>query len=473
MKHAKRIGAGLMALAMAACFTGCKPASPASDSPSENTSGDTGELDLKGYTFTLVSAYIHSYMGENPTRQEVMFFKRKEAAEKKYGCTIKIKNLYCEQSVLLPKILAGDKVGDVVEMMPSMWIPAISSNCIVPWDGVEGMDVYDENRWVQAYTNASVINGKCYGVQYATPPEVRTCVIYNKSLLAANGFTDDLATLVDNGEWTFSKFRDLCRLVTKDKDMDGNADTYGLLNWQTGLTAYALCAANNGGLIREQNGKVSSILNSQQNVYALNFLDDLVNVDKAVKVWDNMKAESTWNSMPSDMEIIDEFRSGNAGFIIIDSWAVNQYLKGKVSFDYGLVPLPKGPDAENYVSPAQNIRVFCLTSTAQKSGDLAKTVAIFNALADPVEGYEGTDWWTEDIQAEYFQDNDQSSIRMYTLCLNSSAVDLGHGVPDMYGGLEWAGNSSIYWKNSTPAAQLESIANNYGASISSVFKFLN
>ena len=313
--------------------------------PATDDTSTTGERELEGYTFTLVSAYIHSYMGENPTEQEVLFFKRKEQVEEMYGCKIKIKNLYCEQSVLLPKILAGDVVGDVVELMPSMWIPAIASNCIVPWDDIEGIDVTDESRWVQAYTNASMVDGKCYGIQYATPPEVRTCVLVNKTLLASKGFTTDLAELVNSNEWTFEKFRELCKLVTDDSDSDGDLDTYGLLNWQAGLTAYALSLANGGGLLSETDGELTSMLNSAQTTYALNYLDTLVNTDKVVKVWDNMRSEETWNSMPSDIEIIDEFRSGNAAFMITDSWMVNQYLNGQVSFDYGLVPLPMGPDA--------------------------------------------------------------------------------------------------------------------------------
>lgn len=471
MLKKRRIGAWVLAAVLfSALVLGCGGcAQPDDDKPDDTT---TAGKELEGYTFTLVSAYMHSYMSENPTEQEVLFFKRKEQVEQMYGCKIKIKNLYCEQSVLLPKILAGDTVGDVIELMPSMWIPAISSGCIVPWDDIEGIDVYDESRWVQAYTNASVVDGKCYGIQYATPPEVRTCMLVNKTLLASKGFTTDLAELVNSKEWTFEKFRELCKLVTEDSDSDGNLDTYGLLNWQAGLTAYALALANNGGLLKENNGDLTNMLNSSQNTYALNFLDTLVNTDKVVKLWDNMREEKTWNSMPSDIEIIDEFRSGRAGFMITDSWMINQYLKGKVSFDYAMIPLPMGPDATEYVSPAQNMRVFCMTSTMAQSENVDKAVKVFNALAQPPVGYEGTDWWMEDIQTEYFQNNDTSSAKMYDLCLNASTVDLGIGVPDMLAGFEWSAVSSIYWQHNTAAAQLESIANNYRDPIASIFKFL-
>ena len=424
-------------------------------------------VNMGGYEFILVSAYIRAKPGDYPTAAEQLFFMRKERVEAAYNCKITVKNMWPDPGNMLPKILAGNKVGDVVEMMPSMWIPAVAANIIVPWDDVPGIDISDD-RWVKSHTDASVLNGKHYGLSYQTPPEVRGCMFYNKDLLRANGITEDLAQLVRDGHWTFDKFREYCKTVTKDTNSDGVMDTFGLLVWDPTGAATMLASANGSrNIIFDENGKAKANLNCAENLEALNFYDRLVNQDKVVKIWDYMNAEKTWNNAVTDMDKINFFKEGKAAFIIGESWLANSYLRSQVTeVNYGFLPLPKGPQATDYVSPAGNMRVFTMTST--NKDDLDKSVTIFNALAYPPEGYEG-DWWMEDIQTEYFQDNDTDSVELYAMALDRSIVDPGSGITAMGGDLAWEIANSVFWHNETITAAIQKIAGSYDDTIANVF----
>lgn len=53
----------------------------------------------------------------------------------------------------------------------------------------------------------------------------------------------------------------------------------------------------------------------QKYIDALNFLDQIVNVDKTMKIYPNMKTEEKWNDMPSVETVFNNFEKGLAGFI--------------------------------------------------------------------------------------------------------------------------------------------------------------
>lgn len=424
----------------------------------QNLYNDT-VVDMDGYTFEYASSWMPQIKPRNPTLQERIFFERKAEVEKEYNCKIKIKVLYPDTQTLATKILANDKIADVIDIMTSQMIPAVYANYLVPWDDSRLKDIIhlDDSRWDVASTALGNINGTQWGLNCTNPPEVRYCMFYNRDVLKKYGVKDDLEQLVKEGKWTFEKFREIALTTTKDVNNDGTIDVYGMMQDSPYSAGYGFVAANGGKLLNmDKTGKVSIGFDDPSILTALNFYNDLVNKDKVVKLWGHESSETTWNQTPTTDDWVNFFMSGKAAFVVGESFYGNQYFKPKSDqADYGILPLPLGPDATDYVSPAFNARLCVLTKT---NTDLEKSATIFNALARPMKGYEDPNWWAEDVQLEYFREGDIESSEMYRFTLSKSQLDMGTGMDLLYSNFCYSAIArGIYWQLGTPASNLDSI----------------
>lgn len=423
--------------------------------------------DMKGYVFSIASTFLPAKLGSNPTLFEELFFERKSQVEKKYNCKINIINMYPDMATLKPYIAAGKKVADLVELGPAQIIAAAELGYIKPWNNVGPIDVNDA-RWPEPSDTLGVYEGKTYGLSFYRPPEVRYCVIFNKTLLKSyNIDPNSLYTAVDKGTWNFDKLRDLAIKCTKDNDGDGTMDTYGIIG-PPSYIGYGLLKANNAKLATKTNGKISVSINSQAAKNALNYYYDLVNKDKVVYTNNTVLGKQDSYNKVNELKWIREFLNGKAAFMLYESWVINQQVKpGAGNMEYGMLPYPKGPDASNYITSADNSRLLCLTSTNK---DKEKTATIFNALAYPADGEEGLDYWY-DIQADYFQNNDKRSLDMYKLCLQTSVTDIGAASDNLfYGFFSGAVAETVYAHMSTPNEKLDSMVGVYDNALEAIFK---
>lgn len=422
-------------------------------------------VDVKGYTFTIISTLLPTKQSSNNTLFEKLLFERIEEVEKELGCTIKIVNsLSVTPSTLAPMIQAGKKVGDIMEV-EMRYLPALlAKNYLQPWDNVSGINIKDA-KYTESYTRLATINGKTWGLQFMKPPEVRYCVVVNKTLLGKMGIdADNIYKMINNKTWDFETFATYAKAATAE-----NGSTWGVGGRPEYVTEM-LIAANNGKLVTQgSNGKATATYTSNQVINAMNFFDRLVNKDKSFMVTDGMRQQSTFETQQPDY--INSFIQGKIAFLFEDSWTLEQKIKPRVkNFDYGMIMIPKGPDATDYVSPAEHARVFVLSTT--NKADLAKTSKIFNALAEPPSGYGTDDWWLDDVQLSYFQNNDTESIKMYKKSLDNSTWDLGMGIDSLSTGFKKeAVYKPIFWNTSglTPKAAIEGIAGKYDAAIKAVY----
>ncbi len=435
-------------------------------------SEQVSKADLKGYTFTLLSPYLAQKATATSTGFEKNFFQRKDEVEKEYGCTIKIINpgVACNVAYLQPLMAAGKKVADVMEILATDIASLASANYIVPWDDVANVEI-DNSKWISGYTSLATFDNKHYGLQFMKPPEARMCVVFNKTLLNSSGVdANGLYDLVNNKQWTFAKLQEYAKAATKVSG--GTTVSYGV-----GGTPYkvmmALGLGNGGHLVTYANGKATATYTSNNIINATEFFNELVNKDKVYQVPEELKKETTVASL-ADSYYRDAFLTGKTAFLIEESWVINQQVKPKAGFDYGILPVPMGPDNKtgNYICSADNARIFTMTSTNAKNKDVAKSVAIFNALSTPSEGYEGNDWWEYDVKSEYFQKGSaDKDLAMYKLCLNTSTIDIGWSVKTLKDGYM---NNGVYGpifqsNGHTPKAGINSISGTYDKLVNATF----
>lgn len=437
---------------------------PAATTGTEPTPEPEKPVDLGGYEFTIVSPFIAGIIkSENSPQSPFLdaFDKRQKEIEQKYNCKIVGVNAYPNTTYLQPLIMSGEKVGDVLDMMPDMWVPASQAGYLTPWDDVKGVDV-NADKWVKAYTNMAVLDGKHWGLSYNRPPEVRGCMFFNKTMLS-NYNQPDLYELVKKGEWTFDKFREIAIACTKDSDNDGKNDTYGMNYLHKYNSVEYFVAANDGRLVKDESGKMVTNFSTQNVLDALQFVYDLYHTDKVVEINPKDAPESTTKDYPWDYSIT-RFMEGKTAFIVGDSWMADNSLK-KMKDDFGIIPLPKGPAANDYTSLANNMRIFAVTSTNK---DLDKTALIWNALTEPMEGFEGDLWWQEDMRDEIYRDD--QSIEMYNMLLEKSFIDYGYQVTDLGFNFEnVAIHDSVYMNIKSPAAALDSIKGMFQEQVDAIF----
>lgn len=478
MKKCSLLLAILMTLTLLAGCSDGKEASSGGAAPSggDTTSGgtetervlydDPEPVNMNGYEFVIGSPWLKNVATNSSTQSEKLFHERKKQVEEAYNCKVKVISIYPDQNYLLKEIAAGNKMADVINMSLDMMIPAAALNQIRPLNEVEGIRLNDA-RWVEMYNTLGTIDGKTYGVNFTRPPEARACIYYNRDLLKNAGVTEDPQDLALAGEWTFDKFREMCIAATKDTNNDGVTDQYGLLPCNPDAAAFFFTTANNAPLVvKDASGKYVENLNSQAFADALNFYNDLVNTDKVVKIWEEHTAESTYN-VDKFQDNLKFFTEGKAAFMTCDSWVGNQHLyKVSDQLNYGILPIPMGPNADRYYGFAKDGNLYAIPVT---NNDLDKTVPIFNALARPMEGYEGEDWWLEDMQYEYFREGDTKSTQLYETILDSSVLDIGTGIADMFTGINHVVRCSVLWRYETPNSYLNSSEGNYEIYIDAMF----
>ena len=170
--------------------------------------------------------------------------------------------------------------------------------------------------------------------------------------------------LVRDNEWTWDVYREIAREVTKDTDGDGTPDI-----WGTGATAWGNEAISNGvQFIGEVDGKWQLTISSEAGIRALQFLYDM-------NYGDGTRFDSETTG-----EAREAFVNGTVAF----NWANMGSIDGPESaifgaeHDYGIIPMPMGPDATEYYSMTDNNKAFVIQAANE---DLDKAVAIMNEWA--------------------------------------------------------------------------------------------
>lgn len=461
----KRIFALCLSLLMAFTMVACGGSDEDEDDGNVklNSATDDKIVDMEGYEFTIASAFLlDEPVLSEVTAAEAIFEEVRHKVEEDYNCKITILPISNTVEAVRTKILAQDKIADIIDVEGDNLLPMARAGYIVPLEGVEGLNLSD-SRWIQGYTEFTEFNGKHYGTNFMRPVEARVGMIYNRDLLEKYGITEDPQELMKKGEWTFDKFREMCKATTRDTDGDGTNDSYGCYIDIPATFGVSMIAANGGSLVKSENGVAKENFNDPKALTALNLVYDLVNTDKTVV------HNADMDGMSGEKESMARFVAGEFAFYYCETWHMNQLLKPTAGdLDYGLLSLPKGPDATGYVSPSENARNFCITSTNK---DVDKTVIILNALARYTEEYgEGADWWHYDLEMDYFQEGDAASVEVYTQLLDCATVDLGSGVTDLWTNFK----SQVVWdacfhNKGTPASKIEAITGKYQSAIDAVY----
>ena len=470
-KNLKKVLGILLIGVLTFSTVGCGGKGKDKDQTGSTESGKTDDtiVDLGGYEFVVGSAFIQN----EPDMEIIMgsersFEEARRYVEDTYNCKITITSLWPSMENLRAKTMTGDKYADVIQIPARFLSQAIKAGYVQSLESIGGIYT-DDYRWVDECTSMGTYDGVEYGVNFMRPSEVRSCLVYNREILTKYGITEDLEQLVRDKQWTFEKFEEIAKACTKDTNGDGTLDVYGIVPAIAEEFGLALINSNGGSLVTVENGQAKENFTSEETVTALNYLSKWINEDKIVGSAYNTGGKFSVTTT----DYANYFVKGECAFLFCESWLVAQNIKNIAgNLDYGMVPVPMGPDAEDYVSTANDALVFAFPST--NTEDVSKSVIIMNALAKYVAGDENDSSAQEaydyDIMMEYFGKEDEDAAEMYNMILSKSYLDLGSGIDTLLA--EFKTNCILdpcYRRFGTPTSAIESISGMYDDLINSVY----
>ncbi len=376
MAECRRFAAGLAAVVMTAGLAGCGGTSDSSETTTQATT--TTGITVEVNTETLASE-------EQAAMDDVTNLLQDTELENK---NIKWFSFYdpfhattSGNTKALSLELFEKKYNGTIEYIPTTWqqrFTDLSTNILggtgidfiaggdldsfpkgVPNGQFEAYDSYvdfDSDLWspVKELNDKFSLKGKHYLIAtQATSGEV---VIYNKKTIEANGF-DDPVKLLDDGEWTWSAFKNMLL-----EYVDPDAGQYGLDGWFNEKPLMLTCGVAPVDL---KDGKLVSNLYDERLEKSMDFMYELSQNGLVLD-----KSLFDWSEHP---EFIGE---GKELFYICgmytlegapDIWNTSFGSSEDVMF----VPVPKMDDSDTYYLPA-GLEAYMLCKGAQNPEGVAR-----------------------------------------------------------------------------------------------------
>ena len=232
---------------------------------------------------------------------------------------------------------------------------------------------FDEDKWSVAVKNLMTVGDSIYGMR-AQKAEPRGGVIWNKRLFEEAGLDPDLPyDLQASGEWTWSKFEELCQKLTRDVNQDGVTDIYATVS-QGAATMNILVASQGVDFFaKDANGKLVNNMQSKEVLDALNFALDLYNEGYEMP----QPADSQWDYF------IPAFQEGKAAMQFNEEYNCqpgNNY-GDQMEDAVGFVMPPKPDGAKGYYSYANDTVLVIPSCYDEKTAsDIAFAYNLFSAL---------------------------------------------------------------------------------------------
>lgn len=388
----------------------------------EETPAPTPEeaVDLGGYEFILGSHWGKGYFPEvGVSEYGDKMLKRYSEIEEKYNCKITYKDGAPDVFVndVNSAAASGVKYADVIEANLWWFQGFYEAGYLEPLNDIKNLD-FDNTKWADVYKRSTLRDGKVYGVNftswYQRMPHYFYITYFNKNLLKKYSQPSPY-DLIKEGKWTWEAFRDIAKACTRDENGDGNFDFFGVTSLDRMFEYTAMWSNGARDVAKGEDGKYKFGYADDKAYKALQFVRDIINIDKSFANLHDPRVVSDWK-LPAM-----EFVKGNMAFFVYHTEAVEWpgWLQD-MEDDFGVVPFPLGPDGKKWgTATTGDLRVFCIPKTAT---DKDKAAFIFNKITAPFEGTTA-DEWKDYAKRTYFRD--EEGFKYYLEGIDTAEYDFG------------------------------------------------
>jgi ABC-type glycerol-3-phosphate transport system substrate-binding protein len=334
-------------------------------------------IDMKGKT---VKININGFDAANimKTQSGQYFMKHVDAISKKFNCKIVMGAI--DWTTFYTKMAAGDPGADILGIGGNLnFANSMKNKWLYPLSSL-GIDLSQSQYDAQAQKIVMVD-----GISYAAVPATvgwenimdTMAMFFNKKLVQDAGYDpDSLYTMQKNGTWTWAKFEEIGKKINKDTNSDGKPDIYGVANgyWDNFLWS-ALILSNGSDWVKRISGDMTFTGDEAKAMTALTFWQKLAYTNKMVY-------------LPNDPTADSMFIQGKVGFLAQYINRANFPAFKTMKDDWGIVLMPKGPDASRYYSAVSWFDGFTIPAVALQNDDANKTygrqlATIINELCKP------------------------------------------------------------------------------------------
>jgi hypothetical protein len=380
---------------------------PAQDPDPGNAADDAADTGTAKYTddgkriITIGTWYDRYYVSKHtaieddpglsdpPTAQ--IKLDRMREIEEKYNIELRYVNLTFEgvKESIDTSIPAGAPEVDIYETDLQFGVPAVLEGYAIPIAEI-GYDEATVNDQVAIQTlklpgqdSAALFSPASAGSGRAYP------LAFNLDMIKKVGL-ENPQDLYDKGEWTWEKWQEYLKKLTKDTDGDGKINVYGYSGYWPNLLTNLLMSNGTGIAISDKEG-----LSSPATVEVIDFIDTIYHIDKTARPWDN-----------SDWDINNQlYAQGLSAFWIGADWIFD--AQGRVGgqgdkavdFEIGVVPWPTGPSGDpktNFMSQPNGNWYFIPKGTAEPK-------LVYDVITDWIDWYNSdtevglNDTWSHDM----------------------------------------------------------------------------
>jgi len=239
-------------------------------------------------------------------------------------------------------IMAGRPVATVFRMQADWALALYRQNLLYPvstrrvinWSGSDPVE------WNRIVTSAFTFNNRAYAFTDGYGGSQQASVVFwNKRLFREAGLDPNLPyDLQKAGTWTWEKFMEISKQLTRDINNDGIIDTYAMPSDFSQDILEALVSSNGGMFVdRNRQGKLVNATRRPEFVEALRF-------------YMRLRDEGVMKPKPEGIQwdwFLSEFTDGNVAMLMAQQHRAGDFRT--MRDDWGMVLPPKGPRARNYV----------------------------------------------------------------------------------------------------------------------------
>jgi ABC-type glycerol-3-phosphate transport system substrate-binding protein len=270
----------------------------------------------------------------------------RKAVLKENNIVIRQKNIasWNEMSqIAATSIMAGRPAAQVFVLQPD-WALAlyrqnlladVSANNQVKLNSTSPVD------WNKSVTETFTFNRKTYAFQAGYGDSLHAPIlVWNKRLFREAGLDPNLPyDLQKSNQWTWDKFLEISKKLTRDINNDGIIDIYAMPRDLSTEILDAFVVSNGAMYVnRDSKGKLINVTNRPEFVEAVQFFLRLRNE----KVMMERPQGSEWNWH------IPAFNDGKVAMRIDQHYIAHNDLQN-MKDDWGMVVTPRGPRAKNYI----------------------------------------------------------------------------------------------------------------------------
>lgn len=341
-------------------------------------------VDLKGEKFKFGTFWTGEWNGTSKNATDKWTSQVFKQLQTDYNCKISL--VAMDPGNYLKTIsnqrAAGNTYADIFELQMEMGDLFRTGN-LQDLQTVKSID-FRGNQWNPVYSLCTSFKGKVYGVGLRYDHVEHDLMVFNQNL-AKKYNLGDLYGFASSGKWTDNLFLQVSQRFAKLNTDKSIYTCQGLFPEKILDLVYSNYSSPFGITSSKYifNGQDESVLD------ILNFAQDYVKAgmyDKTIAKGD-WQTDGTFQSGTGDASYsMGAFEKGKSLFFLGSDTILPGNFYGQCKgFNYGILPMPKGPAADGYTMPIANCKYFSLLANGPQLEDAGKIlVAIANRTNIPM-----------------------------------------------------------------------------------------